>query len=756
MPTLMRMDEFESRAMLLEDRVRVDPMQRILLLREAASSQIMQGLKLEKDLVRFFSRSDALFKFYEELAAEGVSFEMLHQADAYAEFGEHLMVLEALQERYHQLLEARGLTDRAFFPTNYRLNEGFIGNYEQIEIFLEGYLSRFELALLEQIATVTTVVIHYQTSPFNRKMQERFAKLGMRLPANAQVTFDLSRKILLSEVPNTTPIEAEVIAAKERVEQVALAFEAIEVMVQRGIDPEKIALVLPDEAFKKHFMLFDTLHNLNFAMGYDYTDTPHYKSLEALYRYWHRYGKEEERLLVRYGFDVDKLTAYNPRERCGVEVFFQRLEALGFGRPSEGTKVVIEAIEEAYRYFVRLFATESLSLKEWLFLWLKRLATVTIDDVKGGKVTLLGVLETRGVQFDGVVIVDFNEGVVPASSAKDRFLNSQVRAFADLPTRHDRESLQKQYYKRLLEGAKEATILYATADNRLPSKFLFELGLEATVPREAQIGLLYAQPSQLLPLQDPVVEHFDATAHTWSASRLKTFLECKRKYYYRYIAKIEPKQSEELNEGAFLHLLLEHLYAEQAYYDTPEALLKQIDRLLATLLPYDDPHTTYRKLLWRAKLKGFVAEQIAHFETGWRVVEREKEFGGQIGGLRFKGRIDRIDQNETQTLVLDYKSGRVEKEPKKLNPDKITDFQMSIYHQLLQGRYQNIHLAYLKLFEGGEMQEVTLLEERDALLAEHIASLKQTDGFVAQRCDALSRCTYCEFRLMCGRGEYLS
>ncbi len=52
----------------------------------------------------------------------------------------------------------------------------------------------------------------------------------------------------------------------------------------------------------------------------------------------------------------------------------------------------------------------------------------------------MGVLETRGVSFRGVVIVDFNEGIVPASSSKDMFLNSAVRAFAGLHTRNDREA----------------------------------------------------------------------------------------------------------------------------------------------------------------------------------------------------------------------------------------------------------------------------------------------------------------------------
>jgi len=182
---------------------------------------------------------------------------------------------------------------------------------------------------------------------------------------------------------------------------------------------------------------------------------------------------------------------------------------------------------------------------------------------------------------------------------------------------------------------------------------------------------------------------------------------------------------------------------------------KNLDRLLDKLLPLDDAKIAYNKLLWKEKLKGFISSQIEHFKAEWKVVEREKEFQGKIGGLRFKGRIDRIDQNATHTLVLDYKSGNVAKEPRNLNPDKITDFQMSVYHQLLSKKYQNISLAFLKIFENGRRQEVTLLEERNDLLFEKIVELKQTKSFVAQKCEELQKCKWCEFTLMCERGEYL-
>jgi len=490
LPALMRMDEFEQRAILLEDKVQIDPLQRILLLREAASFKAFEDLKLNLELVRFFTKSDALFKFFEELAVEQISFDTLAQADAYAEFETHLGILEQLFENFRGLLDAQGFTDKAFIPSAYTLNEGFLQGYESIEIHLEGYLSHFELELIEKIAKRIQLIIHYTTSRFNVKMQERFEALGIILPNDAHVSFDFTDTKILITRPNDAKINANVFSVEERQEQIAVAFVQIENMVRSGILPEEIVLILPDENFKEHFTLFDSHNNLNFAMGYDYANGRIYKSLEALYKYWQSFDGEHKYLLERYGFDLETVEKLSSTKRCKIEVFFSAIDGLGLLEcpllDGEKKEKINERVYEKYLHFMKIFAKEELSLKEWLFLWLKALSKITIDDVRGGMITVMGVLETRGVSFEGVVIVDFNEGIVPAISSKDQFLNSSVRAFANLPTKNDREALQKQYYKRLLEPAKEVAILYSSSDNYLPSHFLYGLGLKSAVATQSQ------------------------------------------------------------------------------------------------------------------------------------------------------------------------------------------------------------------------------------------------------------------------------
>ncbi|MCB4760342.1 MAG: PD-(D/E)XK nuclease family protein, partial [Sulfurovum sp.] len=679
-----------------------------ILLKKSTEFESFKKLKIDRDLVRFFTKSDALFKFFEELSFEQVALEVLAKADPYAEFGDHLRVLGELKFRYEEILASKGMIDRMFIPKNYRLNEGFLKSYDHIEIYLEGYLSHFELTLLQQVANHTQVVLFYYTSRFTKKMQERFESCGIVLKEDCHITFDLGAKNILKSTPIKEEINTLVYCVEERDEQVALALMKIEEMVGEGVDPSEIVLVLPDESFKEHFMLFDHLNNLNFAMGYDYCHGRIARSLEALYNYWEKHDKKSQKLLERYGLGIEKIDTIAWVEHIGVQDFFTFLELLGLEEKRKN-----EDVESVKYHFEILFNQETFTYKVWLYLWLQALSKVTLDDVRGGKVTVMGALETRGVSFRGVVVVDFNDGVVPATPRKDMFLNSTVRAFSGLPTRQDREALQKQIYNRLLQQAERSVIIYATSENRLPSKFLYELGLSEVVQTKAPVHLLYSPSSQLVSKVDPIVKNFDAATQTWSASRLKTFLECKRKYYYRYLVNIKPKEDEELNEGAFLHRLLEELYQEHDYYVSEVEMTQVLHAKMEQLLPNTDSKSCYQKALWRERLKGFVQHEIAHFSANWRVISREMEVHGKIGGLKFKGRIDRIDQNTTDTLVLDYKSGNIKEAQKTKNLETLNDLQMSIYYQLLQGKYQNIRLAFVKLFEGGEVEEITALEEKN-------------------------------------------
>jgi RecB family exonuclease len=748
LPTLMRIDEFEQRTILIPELIMVNSLQRILLLKDASKFNSFQKLKINRDLIRFFTKSDSILKFFEELSHEEVSFHDLINGDAYVEFAEHIEILEELFENYRNLLASKGLTDRAFLPHNYQINSGFIETYDRLELFLEGYMSYFELSIIEHIAQTKKFIIHMQTSKFNQKMQDRFIAMGIKeLPNDSFVSFDLYTKEIIDIKPIQEHINAKVFSVEERLAQIPILFESIQEMVEEGIAPENIAVILPDEKFKNAIRLYDSFNNFNFAMGFDYSKTRLYKQLEGIYRYWQSFSDETITLLKHYNIDRDKLNNISPNKKVGVDIFFELMMFIDLDLDRE-------IVYKRYLYFQRVFATHEMSIKEWLFLWLKQLNSLTIDDIRGGKVTVMGALETRGVSFRGVVVVDFNDGIVPAIPAKDNFLNSSLRKFANLPTKNDREALQKQIYKRILEQADKSVIIYSLSNNKSPASYLYELGLGLGKSQEPNLEILYNEPSKIVKLSDPIIENFDMSKITWSTTRLNTFLTCRRKYYYIYEEKLKPKKDDELNEGAFLHKLLENLFKEQNYFESFDDMKISMDKLMDRLLESKTPKINYIKLLWRAKLTKLIEQQISHFKAGWRVIERERHIVGEINGVKFKGVVDRIDQDSTHTLILDYKSGSITDANRTKNLEKLTDFQMSIYNELLKDSYRNIELAFVELFNG-KIVPITELEVKTELLRENISKLKELDSVICERCEDISRCQYCDYTLLCERGEYL-
>ncbi len=748
MPTLMSVDEFEKKIVILPHLTMVEPLQRVLLLKEASRFEDFKKLKIDRDLIRFFTKSDSILKFFEELSYEMVSFDDLMGGDLFAEFYEHIDLLQKLLKNYQELLENRGLTDRAFTPDIYRLNYGFIENFSRYELFLEGYLSRFELLLIKKIAESRPFIIHFSTSKFNKKVQERFLELGIdELPMDSFISFDLHNKKIIDIKPNSLKINAKVLSVEERLAQIPILFEEIQNMVDSGIPPEEIAVILPDEKFKDTLNLYDSYNNLNFAMGFDYSKSRNYKELEAINLYWQDFSEESIHLLKKYNISIEKLKELSSSDIVGVDDFFKSLDFINFDLKKE-------IVKNSYLNFKRLFKDEEMTLKSWLFLWLKRLGKLTIDDIGGGKVTVLGALETRGVKFRGLIVLDFNDGIVPAIPAKDNFLNSNIRKLANLPTKTDREALQKQLYKKALEQSEKSVIIYSQSNNRSPASYLYELNLGVGKEVEPNLEILYNQPSMIVKSSDPIIKDFDAIDIIWSATRLKTFLSCKRKYYYQYEKKLKSKDDGEINEGRFLHHLLEHLFKDRTHFDSIGAIKYEIDRLFNTLLENKSAKIEFNKLLWRKKLDRFIDTQIDHFIDGWRVEEIEEDIAGVINGIRFKGIVDRIDKNGDKRLILDYKSGSIAEANRVKNLEKLTDFQMSIYSEILKDRYSNMELAFIELFNG-KIVHITELEAKTKILYEIIDNLKETKEIIASKCEDLSRCNYCDYTLLCQRGDYL-
>jgi RecB family exonuclease len=236
---------------------------------------------------------------------------------------------------------------------------------------------------------------------------------------------------------------------------------------------------------------------------------------------------------------------------------------------------------------------------------------------------------------------------------------------------------------------------------------------------------------------------------------LKNYLECKQKFYYKYILKIAQRADTTPNDGQILHKVLENLFKDRSFYEDEEALRDNLKTLIAQEVDDSTVSNIYKKRLWERKLKHLVSKQIKHFSDEWRVVAREKRVYGEIGGLKFKGSIDRIDQTPTHSLVIDYKSGSIKKVNSIKKFENLSDFQMNIYKELTKKTLSNVEFAYIEILDSGDLIKVDRMDEKEEYLMEHIANLKATKTLNLEKRADIHNCNYCEYQLLCQRGAYL-
>lgn len=751
LPKMLTISEFESRAVTLGEKSLIPNLKRALYLQEASRFDGFNLVKKDINLIKFYSNAKDFFRFFEEISAEGVEIKELYLSDTYAEFDRDLELLEKLLNRYKNLIENDGYIDKIFIPKEYKINLNFINSFDGFILHLDGYLTKFELELFSKIAKLKPFIIKLRTTPFNKKVIDSFKNLDISLDENSFIEFNLSKNEILKSKRQNLKIDAEVIEVSEHLEQIAIAIAKIEEFVQSGIKPENIVLIVPDESIVATLKSFDTIKNFNFAMGISYKDDISFKILEQISKYLS--GDEiAKEFLVHNSIDLEKI----PNSKMSFEEFFNSLKNLNIPLyKEEDFQKALDSVNlrETFYKFKYIFQKSEFEFKYWLFLWLNELKEHSLDDVAGGKVTVMGLLESRGVEFEGVVIIDFNDGVVPSKSNKDRFLNTAVRKAANLPTIADRENLQKHYYAKLLDSAKRAAIIYSTSDNAQASKFLYELNLNKINRYKTPLNLLFDLKSsynRYSHLKDEEIK-FNPLEFIWSPQSLKAFLECKRKFFYRYIKKITEPQSSDLNDGAILHSILAKVIKPNAVFNDKESLKEAIQKEI-DLYTKDNIELIYKKPLWIDMLDGFINRQIEHFNKGWVVKSCEFSVSGNIEGLKFSGRVDRLDKKDDFYLIIDYKSGSIAKANLK-DSEKLEDFQMSIYSKLLD--LPNMDFMFIEILSDGKETYLDSVQDKEDKLIEHINYIKSLKSFKTEQTQDLQKCRFCPYQLLCHRGEYL-
>ena len=758
LPNYITMGEFIAKLCIVKGFKPIDEDTRVLLLLKAADFDSFKELQIERNFFAFTKNSSYIFKFFQELAHEQYDINNLANNDIYAEYEEHIEILQELYKRYEKLCLDAQVLDAIFLPKLYEFNSAFASSHKSVSLSVDGHLTNFEFELLLKLCEYTEVELLFYTSRFNTKMQEKFTYLGFKLEVGYRYSFSLNSKSILAKERIIENKNISCISVSEPLLQVGYIKHKIYEYMQKGYRAQNIAVVLPDESMATSLKLFDEKFNFNFAMGEPYKKSIVYAKLSATLEFLEQNSKENEARMHRLGSEFYAVLAplyYKTISQVDIEKFLQDYKE-SFDPQDQNEKVSLSLYEaELYKFKRILPHLGEMTTKSVLSMFMQRLSSLSIDDVRGGKITVMGVLETRSVSFDAVIIVDFNDTNVPKRSDKDMFLNTQIRKNANLPTMSDRENLQKHYYDALINASREVAISFVKSAQSRESRFLKQLGIkEKREHQESKYAkILFHSSISSKSLDDEIFATYDFKHKKLSATKLKTFLTCRRKFYLKYMLNLQGHQipkdiPEEYEIGSHVHQALEMLYRDKKSYTDAIELKSDLDKELDKVVGTSELDK-YLIALQKKRLEGFANFEVKRFAEGWHVQECEVKLETEFAGMQLVGVIDRIDAKDDAILVLDYKTGSYPLYNKKNFVDA-TDFQLEFYYLLTRGYAQNISCGYYDLKEIKIVQE-PFLEEKIEILKSNIKDILALDEISFMKCEEIKNCLYCDYKVLCQR-----
>lgn len=320
---------------------------------------------------------------------------------------------------------------------------------------------------------------------------------------------------------------------------------------------------------------------------------------------------------------------------------------------------------------------------------------------------LMGVMESRNLDFKNVILLAVNEGNLPSVSRKPSFFGQSIRKVFGLPEIQYQDSVFAYLFYRILQRAQNITIVYnnivSDSNSREKSRFILQLLYESgknIVEKQFAETLTTSQKHNIEVENTPetikALENYFYKENQFnkslSASALNTYMDCSLKFYFRYIAKI--KQSQEVEEdisstafGIILHNALDILYSqliEEKQNNLIEKndfikLNKNIDKAIIDSFKeyYNDNNDEYifqnNQIIIKEVIKKYIVNilKIDKKYSPFEIISLEKnknnsrtiqiEVNGQKKIISLAGIIDRVDKKDGIYRIIDYKTGQSDK-----------------------------------------------------------------------------------------------
>jgi len=328
------------------------------------------------------------------------------------------------------------------------------------------------------------------------------------------------------------------------------------------------------------------------------------------------------------------------------------------------------------QFFKQLIASESLSFQG--------------EPLKG--LQLMGMLETRVLDFENIILASANEGVLPASSQQNSFIPFDVKIEFGLPTYREKDAIFSYHFFRLLQRAKNIFILYNTEHDVFgsgeKSRFVTQLEMMRTdIVQKIVSPKVLAQKVKLKEISknNLVFDRLRELAHNgFSPSSLTNYLYNPMAFYKQKILRI--KEFDDVEEtvayntlGTVVHETLDELYKPFIGKFLTVDAISEMEKITKDLVvkhfkihfKNGDLRTGKNRLIFEVANRfvvNFLAQEkklLKDQNNQLKIIATEENLSAkiEIEGIDFPvkihGNVDRVDELNGEIRIIDYKSGMV-------------------------------------------------------------------------------------------------
>lgn len=520
-------------------------------------------------------------------------------------------------------------------------------------------------------------------------------------------------------------------------------------MPQKGLNT---AVVLPDERLllPMLYSIPEKYTDINVTMGYPLSETPLAGFFQLLFEMQKRIRTDKENRISFYYKNIltilsspyimrtfgDKARAFESEIKTGNKVYVKEEEipvelryifkhATDTSEAAEYLKGVIAALihgygegtgsitslekEFLYQYDTTinklntLCKTEKMS-PDTFFRLLQKISAGTKVSFKGEPLSglqIMGVLETRGLDFENIIILTVNEGVFPAGKPTETFIPYNLRMGFGLSVSEHRDSITAYYFYRLIARAKRVFLIYDTRAEGLRtgevSRFVYQLKYQylhksSSLLNENTVSYkIYPGNSNTINISktgevyEKLMSFTKDGGEALSASALNTYIDCPLKFYLTYVERLEEDEEvlEDLDAASYgtiyhdiMHGIYMRLKGKNVTRDILTALKNDGDMLTrlieksfaANYFKSSKPRQLTGRLFLRGEIIRKMVKRTLEIDadrTPFTYIDTELKIKESItledgNTVNLKGFIDRIDKTGNTTNIIDYKSGNAE------------------------------------------------------------------------------------------------